>query len=317
MASVAGCPKSNRSPGSRKTTSSSSTSRNAGSGPCEAWTANALSAARKAARSSRRSRCASGLALHVRARSSPSMALGRLSGEPTHGVQRCPPMSGGDRYASTNAITVRRTVVGATGGLASRDGERPARSVQRRRDRCHHHDHGSGVEGAARHGPRRARADCSGPAHLRLELRVCRHLLEQSPPHATRRPAHRRARPLGEPAPALLALARAVHHRLGRRVSQGRRPDRGLRGSVFDGRCRVVAAAGCAGEAKRTGVAARACRRAGPEGEAIGGALRSEEHTSELQSLTNLVCRLLLEKKKKKKNKSTQDKKKRILKNQE
>src|SRR5258706_115840 len=32
--------------------------------------------------------------------------------------------------------------------------------------------------------------------------------------------------------------------------------------------------------------------------------LRSEEHTSELQSLTNLVCRLLLEKKKKIKNTS-------------
>src|SRR5438046_7477586 len=31
--------------------------------------------------------------------------------------------------------------------------------------------------------------------------------------------------------------------------------------------------------------------------------IRSEEHTSELQSLTNLVCRLLLEKKKKKKKK--------------
>src|SRR5262249_62088473 len=31
-----------------------------------------------------------------------------------------------------------------------------------------------------------------------------------------------------------------------------------------------------------------------------GTATRSEEHTSELQSLTNLVCRLLLEKKKKK-----------------
>src|SRR5258706_8940404 len=30
--------------------------------------------------------------------------------------------------------------------------------------------------------------------------------------------------------------------------------------------------------------------------------LRSEEHTSELQSLTNLVCRLLLEKKKKAKD---------------
>src|SRR5438093_6391117 len=32
---------------------------------------------------------------------------------------------------------------------------------------------------------------------------------------------------------------------------------------------------------------------------ATGGQPRSEEHTSELQSLTNLVCRLLLEKKKK------------------
>src|SRR5438046_8425480 len=32
---------------------------------------------------------------------------------------------------------------------------------------------------------------------------------------------------------------------------------------------------------------------------------RSEEHTSELQSLTNLVCRLLLEKKKRKKETDT------------
>src|SRR5688572_32755511 len=36
-----------------------------------------------------------------------------------------------------------------------------------------------------------------------------------------------------------------------------------------------------------------------------GGALRSEEHTSELQSQSNLVCRLLLEKKKNKINKVT------------
>src|SRR5438093_7443920 len=35
--------------------------------------------------------------------------------------------------------------------------------------------------------------------------------------------------------------------------------------------------------------------------------LRSEEHTSELQSLTNLVCRLLLEKKKKEKDKHRQN----------
>src|SRR3972149_9947972 len=33
---------------------------------------------------------------------------------------------------------------------------------------------------------------------------------------------------------------------------------------------------------------------------------RSEEHTSELQSQSNLVCRLLLEKKKKRKRKTTQ-----------
>src|SRR5205823_6909661 len=33
--------------------------------------------------------------------------------------------------------------------------------------------------------------------------------------------------------------------------------------------------------------------------------LRSEEHTSELQSLAYLVCRLLLEKKKKRKNKTS------------
>src|SRR5256885_6022664 len=34
----------------------------------------------------------------------------------------------------------------------------------------------------------------------------------------------------------------------------------------------------------------------------VGNVARSEEHTSELQSPCNLVCRLLLEKKKKKKN---------------
>src|SRR5688572_31141480 len=38
--------------------------------------------------------------------------------------------------------------------------------------------------------------------------------------------------------------------------------------------------------------------------------LRSEEHTSELQSQSNLVCRLLLEKKKKKKKINTKKKKK-------
>src|SRR2546430_12237552 len=48
--------------------------------------------------------------------------------------------------------------------------------------------------------------------------------------------------------------------------------------------------------------AGRAERFDGPTSRASGirSCLRSEEHTSELQSQSNLVCRLLLEKKKKK-----------------
>src|SRR2546426_6067951 len=42
-----------------------------------------------------------------------------------------------------------------------------------------------------------------------------------------------------------------------------------------------------------------ACGLAPPDLEQLGGGVRSEEHTSELQSPCNLVCRLLLEKKKK------------------
>src|SRR5215467_14598528 len=47
----------------------------------------------------------------------------------------------------------------------------------------------------------------------------------------------------------------------------------------------------------------------------MAGHPRSEEHTSELQSPCNLVCRLLLEKKKKKKKKSKQENKKTKKKN--
>src|SRR5262245_64607382 len=39
---------------------------------------------------------------------------------------------------------------------------------------------------------------------------------------------------------------------------------------------------------------------------------RSEEHTSELQSLRHLVCRLLLEKKKKKKNRKNKEQRQQI-----
>src|SRR5437016_6447041 len=50
-------------------------------------------------------------------------------------------------------------------------------------------------------------------------------------------------------------------------------------------------------EARRTGRTMFASLAYAPAW-ANGGHTRSEEHTSELQSLTNLVCRLLLEKKK-------------------
>src|SRR5256886_12226984 len=51
-------------------------------------------------------------------------------------------------------------------------------------------------------------------------------------------------------------------------------------------------------------LAAGRLRQVGPPAEVYGqpADVRSEEHTSELQSQSNLVCRLLLEKKKKKRS---------------
>src|SRR5438270_10041143 len=55
----------------------------------------------------------------------------------------------------------------------------------------------------------------------------------------------------------------------------------------------------------RSATVARSCWScgAGPTRTSSAPRSRSEEHTSELQSQSNLVCRLLLEKKKKKQNK--------------
>src|SRR5947199_5143138 len=52
------------------------------------------------------------------------------------------------------------------------------------------------------------------------------------------------------------------------------------------------------GEPGRSELWVAACRRREEECPARRGPKRSEEHTSELQSLRHLVCRLLLEKKK-------------------
>src|SRR5438093_3596665 len=54
-------------------------------------------------------------------------------------------------------------------------------------------------------------------------------------------------------------------------------------------------------------LSACACTTAGPKQSGVTTQTRSEEHTSELQSLTNLVCRLLLEKKKKKNKPATKE----------
>src|SRR5438046_8018614 len=62
----------------------------------------------------------------------------------------------------------------------------------------------------------------------------------------------------------------------------------------------------CAAVARAASGLARV--RSGDETVKSGLERRSEEHTSELQSLTNLVCRLLLEKKKKKKHREDDDK---------
>src|SRR6476619_7978481 len=73
----------------------------------------------------------------------------------------------------------------------------------------------------------------------------------------------------------------------------------------------------CSSDLHRAGRDPR--QRRGPRDRAVPRRRRSEEHTSELQSLTNLVCRLLLEKKKKicilynnKKKKKTTEKSKNV-----
>src|SRR5258706_16341507 len=61
-------------------------------------------------------------------------------------------------------------------------------------------------------------------------------------------------------------------------------------------RCRACASGRSRSRARGRPSRSPAGRSAGASGRSPS---RSEEHTSELQSLTNLVCRLLLEKKKK------------------
>src|SRR2546427_8596414 len=58
----------------------------------------------------------------------------------------------------------------------------------------------------------------------------------------------------------------------------------------------------CAAKAAQVMLTRVLARALAPDVRVVGVAPRSEEHTSELQSQSNLVCRLLLVKKKKKRN---------------
>src|SRR5207244_2256017 len=76
------------------------------------------------------------------------------------------------------------------------------------------HDHGPRDQGSAW-----SRLACAAPgdpalSHLRAELRLPRDLLEQPPPHDPRRRAGQRDDPVGQPPPALLAVAGAGRDRL-------------------------------------------------------------------------------------------------------
>ena len=133
------------------------------------------------------------------------------------------------------------------------DGQGPARGVQRRRHRHPDHDHGAGAEGAAR---RRSPADLLPlvPVLLSYVLSFVylgiywnnhHHLLQAVAPRG-------RPRAVGEPAPAVLALADPVHHRL-----DGREPLRRL-----------------AGGAVRRGAAAGGGRLLRPDARADGAARR-------------------------------------------
>src|SRR5207237_5961851 len=90
---------------------------------------------------------------------------------------------------------------------------------------------------------------------------------------------------------------RDLHSFPTRRSSDLRRLRRGGRRSQIGGQSDHRADALVTAEAQAFG-----CRPAHVPGQ---DNQRSEEHTSELQSHLNLVCRLLLEKKKKQKNKKT------------
>ncbi len=94
------------------------------------------------------------------------------------------------------------------------DGQGKTGSVQRWGHCHHHHHHGAGDEGAARRSICRPETAVSGLSELFAQLCLCRHLLEQPPPHAACGQPGFGEHALGQPSLSVLAFAFSVHHRL-------------------------------------------------------------------------------------------------------
>src|SRR6266850_198483 len=113
------------------------------------------------------------------------------------------------------------------------------------------------------------------------------------------RSGSRRKPPAPHPGPLLLLLPPGSHTSLARQGRAGHQARRASRGGRDRGNSRSwwpaspVRPPGGVGEHRRSSLPSNTRHRS-------SSAARSEEHTSELQSPCNLVCRLLLEKKKKK-----------------
>ena len=112
---------------------------------------------------------------------------------------------------------------------------------------------------------------------LRAELRLRRHLLEQPSPHAARGPARQRRRPVGQPAPAVLAVAHPVRDGLDERESLRGAAGGDLRRRAVHVRRRVLHFRAHPRAQPRRGFAAVARAGSGNQGNRIGGDLRGRD----------------------------------------
>ena len=105
--------------------------------------------------------------------------------------------------------------------------------------------------------PRCAAARRPGVPELRAELRLRRHLLEQPSPHAACGRKVIGRRPVGQPAPAVLAVALPVHHRLDGRKPFRRHAVGAVRRGAAHGRDCILGAAADHHRLRRPGVGAQ------------------------------------------------------------